>query len=99
MVYFLAHVTSQALVDHQFVEMESYGITKEVFILPRGRKIVQSQMEYFCLTGKLNFYSADTYISHTLYPIIWLILKNSTYFLLITFAMLHSKLQSEKSTI
>ena len=96
MVYFLAHVTSQALVDHQFVEMESYGITKDVFILPRGRKIVQSQMEYFCLTGKLNFYSADTYISHTLYPIIWLILKNSTYFLLITFAMLHSKLQSEK---
>ena len=56
MVYFLAHVTSQALVDHQFVEMESYGITKDVFILPRGRKIVQSQMEYFCLTGKLNFY-------------------------------------------
>ena len=59
MVYFLVHVTSQALVDHQFVEMESYGITKDVFILPRGRKIVQSQMEYFCLTGKLNFYSAD----------------------------------------
>ena len=62
MVYFLAHVTSQALVDHQFVEMESYGITKDVFILPRGRKIVQSQMEYFCLTGELNFYSALLYI-------------------------------------
>ena len=50
---FAVTVTAVALVEHQFVEMESVQLSKEILILPRGFQRVQSQMDYFCLTGKV----------------------------------------------
>ena len=44
-------VTAHAFMEGRFVEVDSVHVTKELFVLPRGQKVVEHQLDYFCTSA------------------------------------------------
>ena len=44
-------VTGTALMEGRFVEVDSVHVIKELLILPRGQRVVEHQLDYFCTSA------------------------------------------------
>ena len=44
-------VTATALMEGRFVEVDSVHVIKELLILPRGQRVVEHQLDYFCTSA------------------------------------------------
>ena len=50
-IYLLAHATAVAFLNGRFVEVDSVHISQELRILPKGYKVVDSELDYFCTSS------------------------------------------------